>query len=93
MGRSSRKRPLRLPEKLLNIRTALELSQNELIAKIGFQDELQRETISNFERGVREPSLLVLMAYANLAGVCLDFLANDDLELPEKLPNSPKHKY
>lgn len=93
MGRSSRKRPLRLAEKLLNIRTALELSQNELIARIGFQDELQRETISNFERGTREPSLLVLLAYANLAGVCLDALANDDLDLPKKLPSNPTHKY
>ncbi len=93
MGRSNRKKPLRLPEKLLNIRMALELSQNELIVKIGFQDELQRETISNFERGVREPSLMVLLAYANLAGICLDVLANDELDLPEKLPNKPKHKY
>lgn len=93
MGRSSRKRPLRLPEKLLKIRTALDLSQNELLVKIGFQEELQRETISNFERGIREPSLLVLLAYASLAGVCLDFLANDALDLPESLPNTPKHKY
>jgi transcriptional regulator with XRE-family HTH domain len=93
MGRSSRKRPLLLAEKLLNIRTTLDLSQNELIARIGFQDELQRETISNFERGVREPSLLVLSAYANLAGICLDVLANDELDLPENLPSKPKHKY
>ena len=93
MGRSSRKKPLRLPEKLLNIRTTLDLSQNELIARIGFQDELQRETISSFERGVREPSLVVLLAYANLAGVCLDVLANDELDLPEDLPNKPKHTY
>lgn len=87
MGRSNRKRPSRLAEKLLNIRMALDLSQNELIARIGFQDELQRETISNFERGVREPSLMVLLSYANLAGVCLDVLANDALDLPENLPN------
>ena len=93
MGRSSRKRPLRLAEKLLQIRIGLDLSQNDLVARIGFQDELQRETVSNFERGVREPSLLVLLAYANLAGICLDFLANDELDLPEKLPNNPKHKY
>lgn len=93
MGRSSRKKPMRLAEKLLAIRTALNLSQNELISRIGIQDELTRETVSNFERGVREPSLLVLLAYAHLAGVCLDVLANDDLDLPENLPNTPKHNY
>lgn len=93
MGRSNRKTPSRLAEKLLNIRTALDLSQNEIIVRIGFESELERTTISNFERGVREPSLMVLLAYANLAGVCLDVLANDELDLPEKLPNKPKHKF
>lgn len=90
MGRSNRKKPLRLAEKLLKIRTALELSQNGLIIRIGFEDELERTTISNFERGLREPSLMVLLAYAKLAGVCLDYLANDELELPEKLPSNLK---
>lgn len=93
MGRKSRKKPERLAEKLLKIRTELGLSQNQIIVRIGFENELERETVSNFELGKREPSLLVLMAYANLAGVCLDFLVNDNLDLPEKLPNKPKHKY
>lgn len=93
MGRSSRKKPLRLAEKLLAIRTTLNLSQNELVIRIGFQDELTRETVSNFERGVREPSLMVLLAYGNLAGVSLNYLADDELDLPDKLPNKPKYKY
>lgn len=93
MGRTSRKKPVRLAEKLTRIRTALNLSQNELIARLGLQDELQRETVSNFERGVREPSLLVLLAYARFAGVCLDALVDDDLELPGKLPGNRKHVY
>lgn len=93
MGRTSRKKPVRLAEKLTRIRTAFNLSQNELIVRLGLQDELQRETVSNFERGVREPSLLVLLAYARFAGVCLDVLVDDALELPEKLPDNYIHTH
>jgi transcriptional regulator with XRE-family HTH domain len=42
--------------------------------------------ISEFERGKREPSLLVLLRYAQLAGISTDVLINDDLELPGVLP-------
>jgi transcriptional regulator with XRE-family HTH domain len=86
MGRGTRRQPERLAEKLLQIRIALNLSQNEMIARLGLQDELSQEYISGFERGVREPSLPVLLQYARVAGVWMDILVDDRLDLPEKIP-------
>lgn len=41
--------------------------------------------VSEFERGLREPSLLVLLEYARLAGVSTDVLINDDLDLESEI--------
>lgn len=90
MGRVTRPQPKRLAEKLLLIRTALQLSQNEMIRQMGLEDELGREEISDFERGKRTPSLLVTLAYARAAGVYADVLIDDSLGLPAKIPCSPK---
>jgi transcriptional regulator with XRE-family HTH domain len=92
MGTRARRRPARLAEKLLQIRTAFGLSQNELINNLGLTGELIREEVSDFERDVREPSLPILSAYARAAGVWLDVLVDDDLDLPDKLPSVPKHE-
>lgn len=91
MGRAARLRSERLPEKLRDIRTALNLSQNELIRKLGLEDVLYQSNVSGYESGEREPPLPVLLRYAEAAGVCLDVLANDDFDLPAKLPGKPKH--
>jgi transcriptional regulator with XRE-family HTH domain len=92
MGRASRRRPKRLAEKLLHIRTALGLSQNGMIRRLGLKDELTQDYISGFERGVREPSLLVVLQYARTAGIYVEALIDDELDLPDKLPAAPKHK-
>jgi transcriptional regulator with XRE-family HTH domain len=92
MGSAARPRPLRLAEKLLRIREALELSQNELIERLGMQDYLAQNSISNFERDFREPPLPVLLGYARLANVIVDVLIDDDLELPPQLPSRKRHE-
>ena len=92
MGRRARHRPERLAEKLRQIREAFGLSQNEMIRRMGAEELMAQNTISEFELGKREPPLLVLLKYAEVAGVCLDVLANDNLDLPDKLPVKPKHK-
>ena len=92
MGTRARRRPARLAEKLLQIRTAFGLSQNELISNLGLTEELIREEISDFERDVREPPLPILLSYARAAGVWLDVLVDDELDLPDKLPSVPKHE-
>jgi transcriptional regulator with XRE-family HTH domain len=93
MGRAARLRSERLPEKLRDIRMALGLSQNELIKQLGLEDVLYQSNVSGYESGEREPPLPVLLKYAEAAGVCLDVLANDDLDLPAKLPSKPKHSH
>jgi transcriptional regulator with XRE-family HTH domain len=92
MGRASRTKPARLAEKLLQIRTALGLSQNEMISRLRLTEELLREEISAFERGIREPPLPVLLKYARTAEVFVEVLIDDELDLPEKLPNDPKYR-
>lgn len=92
MGRDSREKPERLAEKLIQIRNSLGLSQNEIISRMGLTERLNRDDISKYERGVREPSLLVLLRYARVAGVCLDSLVDDEIDLPSRLPSKSKHR-
>jgi transcriptional regulator with XRE-family HTH domain len=91
MGARARNKPKRLAAKLRRIREAFGLSQNEMIKRIGAEKMMKQNTISEYELGKREPPLLVLLKYAEAAGVCLDVLANDKLNLPAKLPAKPKH--
>jgi transcriptional regulator with XRE-family HTH domain len=90
MGTHSRERPSRLAEKLTRIRYSLGLSQDGMIRRMGVTEKITREDISKYERGLREPSLLVLWEYARAAGVWLDVLVDDELDIPAKLPASPK---
>jgi transcriptional regulator with XRE-family HTH domain len=90
MGQASRPKPTRLAEKLLSIREALQLSQNEMISRLDLSDELTQARISAYERGVREPPLLVLLKYARVSNVSVEALIDDELSLPERLPASPK---
>lgn len=92
MGRVTRPQPKRLAEKLLQIRTRLELSQNEIIRRMGLEQELRREEISDFERGRRVPSLLVTLCYARSFGISADVLIDDELELPQKAKYRRKRK-
>ncbi len=82
MRQASRRAPTRLAEKLTHIRLVLEFSQSELIKRLGLEDELRHARASAYERGVREPPLLVLLSYARVTGVYVDVLIDDDLELP-----------
>jgi transcriptional regulator with XRE-family HTH domain len=92
MGKNPRRRQRRLPDKLRQIREGLELSQSEILRRMGLDEELTRNIISNYELGHREPPLHVLLQYAHLAGLCLDALVDDDLEVPKRLPSVPKHR-
>jgi transcriptional regulator with XRE-family HTH domain len=90
MGKAARPKPARLAEKLLRIRQQLGLSQNGMIRRLGLEDEIDQQYISKYERGVIEPPLFVLCAYADVANVTLDCLARDTLELPAELPARTK---
>jgi transcriptional regulator with XRE-family HTH domain len=88
MGRTPREKPARLAEKLGRIRQALNLSQDEMVRWLGLEGQLTREEISKYERGLRVPSLLTLLKYARTAGLIVDDLIDDDLNLPNKLSSS-----
>jgi transcriptional regulator with XRE-family HTH domain len=88
MGRRSTRelrKPRRLGAKLAAIRRHLQLSQNELIDRLGFTGELVREEVSAFERGVRVPPVMVLLEYSRAAKVQVETLIDDKLDLPEHL--------
>lgn len=91
MGSRARPKPERLAEKLLQIRLALDLSQDGMLARLELGESHFRSAVSGYELGTREPPLPVLLKYARIAGVCVDILIYDALDLPSKLPASPKH--
>ncbi|HKO45563.1 MAG TPA: helix-turn-helix transcriptional regulator [Pyrinomonadaceae bacterium] len=85
-------RPRRLAEKLLQIRTALGLSQTEMYRRLGVDDLMPYTRISKFERDELEPPLPVLLQYARVAGIHMEELADDELDLPTKLPSNTRHR-
>jgi transcriptional regulator with XRE-family HTH domain len=91
VGKGTRRKPQRLAEKLRDVRLALELSQSELLRKLGAEDLITYHRISDYELGKNEPPLEILLSYARVAGVCMDTLVDDQLDLPAKLPAKAKH--
>jgi transcriptional regulator with XRE-family HTH domain len=90
MKKISRTKCARLAGKLLEIRLALGLSQSEILVQLGFDEELFRSNVSQYERGLRQPPLPVLLMYARAAGITVDVLIDDALNLPARLPHKPK---
>ncbi len=92
MARSPRPKPARLPEKLLQIRLALGLSQGGMLYQLGLHEKLSRTSVSAYEVGTSEPPLPVLLDYARMANVWVDVLIDDELDLPAKLPSAKRHE-
>jgi transcriptional regulator with XRE-family HTH domain len=92
MGSASRQSPQFLARKLQQIRKTVDggLSQEELVSRLGLSDEIDRTYISKYEASVLEPTLKILLRYAELAGLYLEVLADDNLMLPDDLPCTPK---
>lgn len=87
MGTARRPQPKYLPAKLLKVRQSLGLTQEQMAARLEhLEPPPQPGQISRFEQGKREPSLLILLEYARMAGISIDVLADDEVELPAKLP-------
>jgi transcriptional regulator with XRE-family HTH domain len=86
MGRGTRHQPERLAGKLLQIRLALGLSQTEMLYRLGVEDLIAYQRISEYELGKREPLLIVLLEYARLAGVHMEDIVDDEIDLPDQLP-------
>src|SRR2546421_10865796 len=83
MGQQRRPQPKRLASKLLAIRERLGLSQEQMAERFKrVPSPPQPGTISRYETGQREPSLLVLLEYARMAVLSIDVLIDDKLNLP-----------
>lgn len=87
---SSRPQTPGLSEKLRAIRESFGLSQAQMVERLKDQKlpaplRVYAGNISRFEQGLREPPLLVLLAYARTAGIALEKLIDTDLNLPENL--------
>jgi transcriptional regulator with XRE-family HTH domain len=87
MGRNARVTPKKLADKLLAIRLSLNLSQTEMLKRThpDRDTSLRGSITGELERGVREPSLLEALAYARVARVSLEQLADDEFDLPDSI--------
>ena len=69
--------PQHLPAKLQAVRKNFGLSQYRLAQSL----QVGRTRLSEFEWGRRVPSFVVLIRYAKLAGIPLEFIVDDDIDL------------
>jgi transcriptional regulator with XRE-family HTH domain len=82
MGTGKRIKPARLAEKLKAIRESLGLTTEELIAQLNcYEIPLHRASITQYEKGRREPNLIVLLHYARLINTSVDYLIDDNLNI------------
>jgi transcriptional regulator with XRE-family HTH domain len=73
--------PKNLPKKLKEIRLKAGLTRTAIIGALNYKAPLYPSQISQFERGERQPPLLLMLAYAELGRTCLCVLADDELSL------------
>ena len=57
------------------------MSQGEMVQRLGVQDLIHYTTISKCELDKNEPPLAILLAYARLAGIPVEQIIDDELEL------------
>jgi len=91
MGNQPRTRQQLLPLKLLAIRKCLKVGQTEManvlqskiLSHFDRRYDLKPGRISEYEKEQREPNLFVLTAYARLAQVYLESVADDRVTVKE----------
>lgn len=91
--RHPRPQPDCLAEKLRQLRNRLGYNLEEMAQALSRvkKSPPDKSHIHRFESGLREPSLLVLLEYSRVAGVQLETLVDDELELPQNpLPVSSR---
>lgn len=94
MGRGRRPCPARLSEKLGRIRNALGLSQAQMFKKLGDTGtRLYARHIDDYEKGRRIPHLEVVLAYARAAGIPMEMIVDDKLDLPDQIPSVPEAEW
>ncbi len=88
MGRGKAEQPQRMAEKLKHIRTSLGMTQEEMTKALEKQGaKLHKAYVALYEIGERVPTILIILAYARVAGISMEVICDDKLELPEHLQN------
>ena len=80
MARYRRKSPKKLGGKMREARLRLGMTQEEVAGYLGTDSG----AISRFERGLRDPSLMEILAFSKLSGVGIEVLIDDRLSLARK---------
>ena len=84
MGTGKRITPARLAEKLKAIRENLGLTTERMVVELNCPSvPLHRASITQYEKGRREPPLVVLLQYARLYKTGVENLIDDDLNLSQ----------
>jgi len=80
MARYRRKSPKKLGSKMREVRLRLGMTQEEVAKHLGTDSG----AISRFERGLRDPSLLEILAFSRMSGVGVELLIDDKISLAKK---------
>jgi len=74
--------PKKLGKKLRQIREQLGMSQREIVTALNYTaTPLRASQISQYENNQREPTMMLVLAYARLAKVPMEVLVDDKLKL------------
>ena len=74
--------PKKLGRKMRQIRERLGMSQRQIVEVLNYKDTpLRASQISQYENGQREPTMMLVLAYARLAKVPMEVLVDDKLKL------------
>lgn len=74
--------PKKLGKKLRQIREGLGMSQRQIVEALNYKDTpLRASQISQYENGQREPTMMLVLAYARLAKVSVESLIDDKMKI------------
>jgi len=74
--------PKKLGKKMKQIREGLGMSQRQIVEALNYKDTpLRASQISQYETGQREPTMMLVLAYARLANVPMECLVDDKMKL------------
>ena len=81
---NKRAMPKKLGKKMKQIREGLGMSQRQIVEALNYTaTPLRASQISQYEQGQREPTMMLVLAYARLAGISTDVLIDDKMKLSD----------
>ena len=81
---NKRAMPKKLGKKMKQIRLRLGMSQREIVRALSYTaTPLRASQISQYEQSQREPTMMLVLAYARLAKVSVESLIDDKMKLEE----------